>query len=230
LIGEKGVTLSGGQKARLSLARALYYDRDIMLLDDPLSAVDAHVGHFLLQDCMLGYAKKKTRILVTHKIEAAKVADQVLIMRDGEIIETLDSESLKKSDLLAHLSEQFKGGKRSKNEDDDDDDSEDDGSEGGENEDDPDMIPLLKKVSSKVEDEAAVNSSADSQPNEKIISSLVSETNKEITQMGVKSWIKFLQYYGGVSFFSYASLLMGIRNCFAASRLFAFKNWAESNA
>lgn len=48
MIGEKGVNLSGGQKARIALARAIYSDKDIYLLDDPISAVDVHVGKFIM--------------------------------------------------------------------------------------------------------------------------------------------------------------------------------------
>lgn len=68
MIGEKGVNLSGGQKARVSLARAIYSDRDIYLFDDPISAVDVHVGKFLMHECIKGYLSNKTRILVTHAI------------------------------------------------------------------------------------------------------------------------------------------------------------------
>ena len=60
-IGENGVTLSGGQKARIALARAVYQDKDIYLLDDPLAAVDAHVAQHLFQHCILGVLKRKTR-------------------------------------------------------------------------------------------------------------------------------------------------------------------------
>lgn len=52
MIGEKGVNLSGGQKARIALARALYANADIYLLDDPISAVDAHVGKFIIEQCI----------------------------------------------------------------------------------------------------------------------------------------------------------------------------------
>lgn len=68
MIGEKGVTLSGGQKARISLARAIYSDADIYLLDDPLSAVDVHVANFIMQECFLNCLKNKTRILCTHMV------------------------------------------------------------------------------------------------------------------------------------------------------------------
>ena len=65
-IGEKGITLSGGQKARVALARAVYHDADLYLLDDPLAAVDAHVGKDLFNKCivdelLLGKSKEKDR-------------------------------------------------------------------------------------------------------------------------------------------------------------------------
>lgn len=68
IVGEKGITLSGGQKARLSLARALYGDADIYLLDDPISAVDSKVAKSIFQKCIRQLAKEKIVILVTHQI------------------------------------------------------------------------------------------------------------------------------------------------------------------
>lgn len=68
IVGEKGVTLSGGQKARLSLARALYADSDIYLFDDPISAVDAKVAKKIFDSCLRPLSEKKTVILVTHQI------------------------------------------------------------------------------------------------------------------------------------------------------------------
>ena len=68
IVGEKGITLSGGQKARLSLARALYSDADIYLLDDPISAVDSKVAKSIFQKCIRQLAKEKIVILVTHQI------------------------------------------------------------------------------------------------------------------------------------------------------------------
>uniref|UniRef100_A0A668A935 ATP-binding cassette, sub-family C (CFTR/MRP), member 10 n=1 Tax=Myripristis murdjan TaxID=586833 RepID=A0A668A935_9TELE len=77
-VGENGVTLSGGQKARLALARAVYMDKDIYLLDDPLAAVDADVAHHLMQKCIMGILRGKTRILCTHRIEFVDKADLVV--------------------------------------------------------------------------------------------------------------------------------------------------------
>lgn len=69
LVGERGVALSGGQKARVNLARSIYRKADIYLLDDPLSAVDAHVGRHLFEACIKTFLKDKAVILVTHQIQ-----------------------------------------------------------------------------------------------------------------------------------------------------------------
>ena len=67
-VGERGITLSGGQKARLSLARALYSNSDILLVDDPLSAVDSKVARLIFNKCLKVLSQSKTVILVTHQI------------------------------------------------------------------------------------------------------------------------------------------------------------------
>lgn len=81
-VGEKGSALSGGQRARVALARAVYRNADIYLLDDPLSAVDSHVAKHLFEQCIQEYLKDKTRILVTHQIQFLKGADLVVIMNN----------------------------------------------------------------------------------------------------------------------------------------------------
>jgi ATP-binding cassette, subfamily C (CFTR/MRP), member 1 len=86
-IGERGITVSGGQKARINIARAAYNDADIMLLDDPLSAVDAHVGRHLLEECICGLMADKTRILVTHQLHVLPRADRIVCMSNGKIVE-----------------------------------------------------------------------------------------------------------------------------------------------
>ncbi|CAG5134059.1 unnamed protein product, partial [Candidula unifasciata] len=85
LIGDRGVSLSGGQRARVSLARALYMDADIYLLDDPLSAVDSAVGRHIFEKCIVSYLKKKARILVTHQVQLLPAADSIYILKDGRI-------------------------------------------------------------------------------------------------------------------------------------------------
>ncbi|XP_043917025.1 ATP-binding cassette sub-family C member 10 [Protopterus annectens] len=87
-VGENGVTLSGGQKARIALARAVYLDKDMYLLDDPLSAVDSDVADHIMEKCILGLLKSKTRILCTHRIEFLEMADKVVLMDSGRIVKT----------------------------------------------------------------------------------------------------------------------------------------------
>lgn len=87
LVGERGASLSGGQRARINLARAVYRQADIYLLDDPLSAVDAHVGRQLFDECITGYLRHTTRILVTHQLHYLRAADYIAIMNNG-VIET----------------------------------------------------------------------------------------------------------------------------------------------
>jgi ATP-binding cassette subfamily C (CFTR/MRP) protein 1 len=86
-IGERGINLSGGQKARVSLARAMYADETrLLLLDDPLSAVDSHVGEHLFSKAITGdISKGKTRILVTHHVHVLSRCDKVLVMDHGTI-------------------------------------------------------------------------------------------------------------------------------------------------
>ncbi|CAD5217623.1 unnamed protein product [Bursaphelenchus okinawaensis] len=86
-IGEKGINLSGGQKQRISLARALYADADIYLLDDVLSAVDAHVQRHLFDHVILDLLKDKTRFLVTNSLTNLKHCDQVVVMKGGQVSE-----------------------------------------------------------------------------------------------------------------------------------------------
>jgi ABC-type multidrug transport system ATPase subunit len=89
-VGEKGISLSGGQKARLALARAVYARSDIYLLDDPLSAVDAHVGRHLIDNVLgpQGLLKTKTRVLATNAITVLPQADAIAMIRAGKIVET----------------------------------------------------------------------------------------------------------------------------------------------
>ncbi|CAH1274299.1 ABCC1 [Branchiostoma lanceolatum] len=86
-IGEKGINLSGGQKQRVSLARAVYSDSSVYYLDDPLSAVDSHVGKHIFDHVIgpNGILKGKTRLLVTHGISFLPQCDQIMVLVDGRI-------------------------------------------------------------------------------------------------------------------------------------------------
>ncbi|CAH0600445.1 unnamed protein product [Chrysodeixis includens] len=113
VVGERGVSLSGGQRARISLARAVYKRADIYLLDDPLSAVDAHVGRHLFESCLVGYLRNTTRILVTHQLQFLRDVDQIIILKNGSIaaagnFDTLSASGLDFATLLARDPEEEK--------------------------------------------------------------------------------------------------------------------------
>ena len=94
LVGERGVALSGGQKARVCLARAVYREADTYLLDDPLSAVDVHVGRHLFSKCIRGILKRKAVILVTHQLQYLQEADEILVLKNGRVAERGDFQHL----------------------------------------------------------------------------------------------------------------------------------------
>ncbi|KAK5971311.1 Multi drug resistance-associated protein variant [Trichostrongylus colubriformis] len=115
-IGEKGINLSGGQKARVSLARAVYQDHDVYLLDDPLSAVDAHVGRHIFEKVLGpdGLLRNKTRILVTHRLSYIKFADEIIVLQDGRIIENgRYRELMKQRGALYKFVEEYKSSSES---------------------------------------------------------------------------------------------------------------------
>ncbi|XP_076594665.1 ATP-binding cassette sub-family C member 12 isoform X2 [Chaetodon auriga] len=97
-IGERGLNLSGGQKQRISLARAVYSSKDIFLLDDPLSAVDAHVGKHIFEECIKKELQGKSVILVTHQLQYLEYCDNILVLEDGEVREAGDHQALTKAE------------------------------------------------------------------------------------------------------------------------------------
>lgn len=100
-IGEKGVNLSGGQKQRVSLARAAYSGSDIVVMDDVLSAVDAHVGEHIFRNLICGFLKSRTRLLVTHQLALVlSKADTVLCLRPAGLTgPVVSSEKLHHADI-----------------------------------------------------------------------------------------------------------------------------------
>ncbi|CAF4089952.1 unnamed protein product, partial [Rotaria magnacalcarata] len=87
LVGDQGVMLSGGQKARVNMARALYRNADIYLLDDPLSAVDAKVSKHLFEKSIKNYLRDKICILVTHQIQFLQDATKIIVLDNGEMVQ-----------------------------------------------------------------------------------------------------------------------------------------------
>ncbi|MEE6510167.1 hypothetical protein FKM82_029369 [Ascaphus truei] len=93
-IGERGANLSGGQRQRISLARALYSDRSIYILDDPLSALDAHVGNHIFNSAIKKHLKSKTILFITHQLQYLVDCDEVVFMKEGCITERGTHEDL----------------------------------------------------------------------------------------------------------------------------------------
>ena len=88
-IGDRGTNLSGGQKARLSLARAVYSQHEVVLMDSPLAAVDAHVAHSIFNNCIVNEMKGRTRLMTTNSMNFASSpdVDYVVVLKDGEMVE-----------------------------------------------------------------------------------------------------------------------------------------------
>ncbi|CAH1183163.1 unnamed protein product [Phaedon cochleariae] len=98
LSGERGVSLSGGQRARINLARAVYKEADIYLLDDPLSAVDAHVGKQLFDECISSYLANKCVILVTHQLQYLKKVKRIYLLEEGRVLVTGSYDDFRNTD------------------------------------------------------------------------------------------------------------------------------------
>lgn len=103
IVGERGVSLSGGQRARINLARAIYKEADIYLLDDPLSAVDAHVGKHIFEKCIQQFLCDKVVVLATHQLQYLKKCKQVVVFEAGEIAAQGSYKEIKKSDTFSAL-------------------------------------------------------------------------------------------------------------------------------
>ena len=86
IVGERGVVLSGGQRARVSLARAVYVEADLYLLDDPFSALDLKVAQHIFKECIKGLLGQKTRLLTTHHERVIREADDIIVLCKGRIL------------------------------------------------------------------------------------------------------------------------------------------------
>ena len=172
-IGEKGVNLSGGQKARISLARAMYCDNDIYILDDPISALDAHVGKNIMHNCIIGYLKGKTRILVTHALQYTSFADRIYYMKNGEIKWEGVYKELTNQEFYSEFIEKI----NSKiNEEKD--------------------LLIIEKNPKKINSKTNVNLSL----NKGIIQRITKDEGKEIGKINKKVFISYFSYIGGLKF------------------------------
>jgi len=86
LVGERGGALSGGQKARITLARAAYAQADAYLLDEPLAALDVNVAKHVYEECIDGLLSSATRVLVTNQLHLLHTADLIVVLHDGAVV------------------------------------------------------------------------------------------------------------------------------------------------
>lgn len=109
-IGERSVSLSGGQKARLSLARSIYFNTGLEVMDAQLSAGDAHIGKRIWKQCVLGELKGRTRVIATHQLHVLPDVDIVICMKDSAISDSgLYSELMDKNGEFSELMGQYGG-------------------------------------------------------------------------------------------------------------------------
>ncbi|KAF5360291.1 hypothetical protein D9758_009169 [Tetrapyrgos nigripes] len=169
-IGEKGINLSGGQKARVSLARAAYSDSETVLLDDPLSAVDSYVGKEIIDNCLLsGPLADRTRILVTHALHVLDKTDYIYVVDGGEIKERgTFQELMERTKLFPRLMEEYGSLEQER------------GKETGKDK------PGELKVSE------------DKKEKEKKAATLIQEEERNTGAVSWSTYKKYLQYAGGV--------------------------------
>jgi len=115
-IGEKGINISGGQKARISIARAINSNSDIYMFDDPISALDAHVGQKIMKNVIVDHLRNKTRLLVTHALQYLCFCDRIIVMKGGEIFCEGDYSSISNEDFFKEFSIKVKNEDKSKQE------------------------------------------------------------------------------------------------------------------
>lgn len=111
LLGERGITLSGGQKQRVSIARAIAKEPKILILDDCLSAVDTKTENAILNS-LKKIMENRTSIIISHRVSSAKLADQIIVLDEGRIVERGDHASLmtQKGVYAALFEKQTQGG------------------------------------------------------------------------------------------------------------------------
>ncbi|XP_065808466.1 ATP-binding cassette sub-family C member 12 isoform X2 [Labrus bergylta] len=218
-IGERGLNLSGGQKQRISLARAVYSNKDIFLLDDPLSAVDAHVGKHIFEECIKKALRGKSIILATHQLQYLEFCDDILVLEDGEVLEAGDHQALVKVDgRYAQLISNYQI-EESKTHTDDEDVSDQDGAQLKEMEmrDRADSgIVNLDSASLSYENDYASIADQISSAGDQLVS-------EESSSKGAVSWRVYHEYCKAAG--GYIATLVAVMNIVLLIGSTAFSNW-----
>ncbi|SMN22408.1 similar to Saccharomyces cerevisiae YGR281W YOR1 Plasma membrane ATP-binding cassette (ABC) transporter [Maudiozyma saulgeensis] len=176
-IGERGINLSGGQKARINLARSVYRMEDIFLFDDVLSAVDARVGKLIMDECLCGLLHNKTRVLATHQLSLIEKADKIIVLgTDGSFEMGPVAEMKKTSQTLINLLQFATESK--KDEENNEDQKVDDEAQEAEEKD-----RLQKEVTNKANEDGHLTSKE-----ERAVNSIKLGIYKEYLSAGIGKW------------------------------------------
>ncbi|KAI5962643.1 uncharacterized protein KGF55_003719 [Candida pseudojiufengensis] len=212
-VGEKGVSLSGGQKARLSLARAVYARADIYLLDDILSAVDSHVGRNIIEEVISkdGLLGDKTIILCTNSVSVLKYSDTITMLEDGQVKETTRYQEINEEHhpQLFNLITTF-----SKNEE---------------------TSPINSNSSSSVIESKRRKASIETfnwDPLQKLLPNLKSGQTQETSQKGKVKWNVYVTYFKACSLpgIGLWIIVLLFSNCLSIGSNYWLKHWTEENS
>ncbi|CAJ0955579.1 unnamed protein product, partial [Mesorhabditis belari] len=211
LVGENGLMLSGGQKARIALARALYQDNDVYLLDDCLSAVDAHVGASVFSKALSnhGFLRNKTRIFVTHGLHYTRDCDKIIVMLNGTIHRIGTYDELLYDDIFTKMLHDIESEKKKKHEEESDDE-------------DPEEKQIKKRQASFANRSLSLADSLNLQEGEQI---------GERVESGKVSWTVYLSYVKAATI-SWSILLLAsyfISCGFGISRALWLSAWTDDN-
>ena len=205
-IGERGINASGGQKARISLARAVYEDADIYLLDDPLSAVDPDVAKKLYKLCIEEYLSDKLVILVTHQVQYIKNVKKILLFEDGKIKMQGTYDELKNNGMdFDEIIKQYQGDKEDKKDDIFGDDSKDpdenfepaiENNYEDQDYEDHKLPPIDKKHIKKPDEnnQADIINQTDSNILDKKDVNIIEKEAKDEGQVSIKTWYRTFKY------------------------------------
>ncbi|KAN0055186.1 hypothetical protein ACTA71_008283 [Dictyostelium dimigraforme] len=201
-IGERGINLSGGQKQRVSIARAVYSDADVYILDDPLSAVDSHVGKHLFHKCFKGILSNKTVILVANQLNYLPFADYTVVLKSGEIVERGTYQELINAKLeFSTILEKYGVDENVLSKDDDDNNNNDGNKYKKEDNEDNENSPkdnIIEKVVVLNEDEKTPSPTKSTNNNKD--GTLISEEETEQGAVAGRVYWKYITAGGGLLF------------------------------
>ncbi|KAJ1764986.1 hypothetical protein LPJ74_006517 [Coemansia sp. RSA 1843] len=238
-IGERGVTLSGGQKQRLTVARAVYSRHRILLIDDCLSAVDAHTGKHILMKCLLSRTKLmqgRTRVLITHHVPMClPYADFIVMLNNGRVVLKGDPQELKTQSVLTNVLKELdnssKSADKGKNKAKDNDNTDETAGNFEEN-----MEQTLNDTKSEDEytlerfQEIAKQKGMDINTNVSVLQGiLIKEEEHEKGRVKLEVWKTFVEVCGGNAYWAVLIGILITAELFSTMKNYAIRLWVSSN-